>query len=344
MADDLVTLDIGENNIHIVKAGVSGGRIDLSTLGFVQDTPPIYELDTEKIINQESEMIKKLVDYLKIGKKNLNVVIPDAYTYSQIVEMPRLKEKELLSAIRYQADQFIPMPMDETSLDLEILNEDKNTNKLLVLIVASSQKLIEKIEKLSERVGLYPDSIENELSASARFFSTFYKPLNKNEEATIFVNLGYSTTSLYFFSHAKNMILDQHNFRVGLSLFLKEAQADVNVDLAKAKDLLKRIGFVKSDSSVDLDQILSPSFSGLTNEMEKFFKSVKQKFNINAINRIFLFNRVSDIQAIERKIEEFFSIPSKIIDIYPLIKKNSSIDPYIKELPSFISSIGGCIQ
>src|SRR3989338_1652765 len=129
MADELISLDLAENVLRIAKAKNEGGKI-------------------------------------RVEKKRLNIVIPDGFTYSQIIKMPRLKEKELLSAIRYQADQFIPMPIDETSLDLEILYEDKVSNNSLVLIIAAPQKLIDRVQNLSEQEGLYPEAIENELSAT----------------------------------------------------------------------------------------------------------------------------------------------------------------------------------
>ena len=87
--------------------------------------------------------------------------------------MPKLKEKELIAAIRYQADEFIPMAIDETNLDLEVLKEDDKTNKMLIFIVASPKKLVEKIQKTVEMADFVPTTLENELSAVARLTSLF---------------------------------------------------------------------------------------------------------------------------------------------------------------------------
>ena len=161
MTDDLISLNLAENVLRIAKANNEGGKINVEVLSQIKDMPAFYDSETKKVTDETLAIIKRTLEVLKLHKRRANVVIPDGFTYSQFVYMPKLKEKELLSAIKFQADQFIPMPIDETSLDLEILYEDKTTNKCLVLIIAAPQKLIERVENLCDQVGLYPESIDN---------------------------------------------------------------------------------------------------------------------------------------------------------------------------------------
>lgn len=342
MADDLITLNLEENSLRIAKARNAGGKIEIDVLAYQADMPSFFESDTKKVSADTILLIKKVRDNLKLHNKKVDIVIPDGYTYSQIVYMPKLKEKELLSAIKYQADQFIPMPLEETSLDLEILYEDRESNRLLVLIVAAPQDLIERVKKLAEQAGFFPESIENELSAAGRFLTSFYNPPSQ-VGASIFVNLGYSNTSFYFFDNKLRLLTDSHNFPAGLSVFLREAQADINIDLAKAKILLKKIGFAQN-SSADLNQILQPAVDALCSELKKFVNSVRTKFQVSSISRLFLFNLASEINRIDKKVEACISIPSTIFDPLSLTKRNSVIEPYIKDLSSFIPAIGGCLE
>ncbi|MCL4378649.1 MAG: pilus assembly protein PilM [Actinobacteria bacterium] len=341
MADNFC-IHLGENSLKIAKSVINRGQIDIVGLGRQNNIAPFYELDNDKMIEEVSSVIKKIVLNLKLENKPVNVVVPDAFTYSQIVEMPRLKEKELLSAIRYQADQFIPMPIEETSLDLEILLEDKNRNKLLVLIIASPQNLVEKIERTIESAGINPESIENELSATGRLLTNYYKKNTADSTGTILLNFGYSASSLYYFSHEKNNLLDCHNFKIGLSIFLREAQADVNIDLPRAKDMLKNIGLTKA-ANVDLDQILTPTASALSDEIQKFATSVNQKFGNAKISEILIFNQSGEINQLDKKIESLTTVKTATIDLQPYIRKSSMIDSLIKELPSFVPVIGGSL-
>ena len=341
MVDELISLNLEENILRFAKAKNAGGKIQIDLLSQQGDIPSFYDSDTKKVIDDVTEVIKKSITTLKLNKRKVNIVIPDGFTYSQLVYMPRLKEKELLSAIKYQADQFIPMPIEDTSLDLEIIHEDKLANKLLVLVVASPQKLIEKIQNVSEQVGFYPEAIENELSATGRFLVNFYQPANQ-EGGTIFINFGYSSTSFYFFDHKLRLLTDSHTFPAGLAIFLREAQADINIDLAKAKNLLKKIGFL-SDPTVNFNEILQPTVDALSAELQKFINSVRTKFQISSIGRLLMFNLASEINNLAKKIESQISIPTAIFDPLPSTNRTSAVEPFIKDLSSFISVIGGSL-
>lgn len=339
---DGISINLGEQLIRLVKAKNEGGKLNIHFLLQELDAPQFFDFDTQKITDDESKALKKLIDISKISKKSVNIVVPDGQTYSQILWMPKLKEKELLSAIRYQADQFIPMPIEETSLDLEILAESKEENNLLVLIVAAPQKLVQKVERLVEAVGLYPDSVENELSATGKLLTNFYVPPTA-DGGTVFINFGYSTTSFYYYDHKLRLLADSHTYEVGLSFFLREAQADANVDPLKAKNLLKNIGF-SANASVDLNQILKPSTDVMCTELVKFIASVTKKFKIPSVSHIYLFNLATEILQLDAKVQSTVSIPSSIFDATQMIKRTPVLEPHIKDLSSFIAPMGGCLQ
>lgn len=120
-------IEIGENLIRVVDVKLDNQQIEISSLGYQIDTPRFFSGESDRIIDDEVKTIEKLVSRLNIKKKNVNIVVPDAYTYSQVLSMPALKEKELLAAIKYQADQFIPLPLEETAIDLDIIYEDRKS-------------------------------------------------------------------------------------------------------------------------------------------------------------------------------------------------------------------------
>ena len=175
MADNFFSLDIDEKFTKLAEAKKSGDVLEVTALGKTETSEFFYTGNLEKNIEAEVTQIKKLLETLNITKKNVNLIIPDALTYSQIVSMPLLNEKELISAIKYQADQFIPMPIEETNIDIEVIDEDQQEKKVLLLIVAAPKKVIEKIQTTVELAGLNPESVENELSSNSRFLASFYR-------------------------------------------------------------------------------------------------------------------------------------------------------------------------
>ncbi|MBI2641829.1 pilus assembly protein PilM [Candidatus Roizmanbacteria bacterium] len=341
MSDIQTCIDIGEYFLRIGQGTQANNKIEMISMGMLSDTPLFYEYANEKTLGDEADAIRKLMNALNITKRNVRLIIPDTFTYSQIITMPRLKEKELLSAIRYQADQFIPLPIEETSLDLEILHEDKANNSLLVLIVAAPLNIISRVEALCEAAGLIPSSIENELSSTARMLSQFYRPEPK-EGGTIFVNFSYSTSSLYFFDHIRGLTVDAHNFKMGYNLFLKETQINTMFDMAKSRGVLKRIGF-SSSGTINLAELLKPSKNVFAQEIEKFTLSVREKFKM-AVSSVQLINLATEINAFDKAVAQQLSIPTYNFNVAPFIVPNKVVSTYSKELSSFVTVVGGCID
>lgn len=174
MADDIFTVELGENKIKIVEAYLRNGQIEITNMGIDELDPLFYVTDSENIIEKAAKTTSNLIKQLKITKKTLRVVLSDSFSYNKFIEMPDVTEKELLSAIKYQADQFVPMPLDQVNIDIEIVFDNPQVKKLLALLCASSKKIIGKVEKFSEYMGLYPDTLETETSAIARLINTIF--------------------------------------------------------------------------------------------------------------------------------------------------------------------------
>jgi len=342
MSSNFLSLEINNNRIKFAQAVLDNKQIKVETLGLMENNTFFYENDLPKTIANQAKTIDDLYTKLKFKEKNFNVVLADAYCFTQIMKMPKLKEKELISAIRYQADQFIPMPLAETSLDLEIIYEDKIRSQILVMIVAAPQTLIKKVSALFDQLGLIIEAVENQTSAIARLLTTVYVP-EKNTGFSLFVNFDYKTTTLYLYSHDLGLIVDLHIIELGYELFLKELQINLQTNYEKNQELLKTIGFV-DNSSLHLAEIVDPSFKELIGELEKYIIFVKNKFSISEINQINLLNEVINLRLLDKKIESALSLPTRIFDLKEKIKLSNSANFYQNQLPLFISTIGGCLR
>ncbi len=339
--NDSLVMNLGENFARIADIRTDLKSMEMLSLAYQDNIMSFISDDSEKSIQEKAKVIQQLTSSLKSKKKNTKIVIPDSATFSEIVEMPKLREKELLSAIKYQADQFIPMPIEETVIDLEILNEDKVNKKLLVLIVAAPQKLIAQVTDIAALAGLYPEAIENELSAVGRLMS-FCSGIN-TVNSMVLLNLGYSTSSLYFYNAQLKLITDVHTFKLGQQLFLKEIEINTGLDQTKGYEAIGKIGLAK-DSSVDLETILKPITEELIKETEHFIVTVKEKYHLPKLEQIALFNLASSINLLNRKMEAQLGIPVSLFNMDSVIKKNQISQGLNNQLSSFVSLTGAALE
>jgi len=334
---DFFSLEITDNAIKIFDGEILPKEIVTKKISLLDNLPfSFFVQDTPDTSQKFAEIIKKLVSDLKIGKRKVNVIIPDVYTYSQILPMPYLNEKELISAIKYQADQFIPLPIDEVNIDLEILYKNEKAKNLLVMVVAAPKKLATKIEELINLSGLIPNVLENQLSSFGRFLTKFSSFLTqKFSQKIVFINLDHNSTSLYFFDPNISLISKVHTFNLGYSLFLKELQINTSFDNKKINELLSSFD-PKSKNPVDVETIITPVTKQFVFEIKKIISPDMIFF---LIGEVFRFPALPTIFS-----KNINSTSFSIFDPYPLFKPDPQVDHYKNFLSFFVTTFGGQIE
>lgn len=336
MSETSFALEINEKYTRMCDLRPNGSKIELLSLGSYETAVNFFDTENQLVVDKQVEIIKRLYGNLRIRKKQVSVIIPDSRTYSQIVEMPKLKEKELIAAIRYQADEFIPMAIDDTYLDLEILREDKKNRKLLVLIVAAPKKIVDQVYSVIERAGLQPEALENEMSSAGRLFS---EVIQTKSPVYIVINMGYSTTSIYLVDGNTKLIVFARTIKIGLELFVKDLKINLNWDENKIIETLKRIGLAKS-GSLNLGGIILPLLKELVSEVEKFIMLARQNLNLEVKN-IYLFNFDSNIAYLPQYLEAYFHIPTTTAPLNESIVQNPISKSFSQEMSAYLSVISG---
>jgi len=336
-----LSINIGEKYIRVVDVSDNGKEIEINSLGEVEANPHYYTADTEKNIEVQAEIINKLLTTSKIKNKRAQVVIPDLYSFSQLLVLPKLNEKELQSAIRYQADQFIPLPIDEVSLDIEVLRENPKTKELTVFIVACPFTIVKQIEKTIELSGLQPEGLENEFSSVRRFILNRGKVFFPNKSSFILVNFGFFNSSIYLID-TQNFILLNRSVKIGLELLLKDIKVNLNIDDKKAYEILQTVGFEKN-GSVDAGIYIAPIVKELADEVSHFLIVAKEQYNLN-VDQVYIFNLDNMVMSIDKAIQNGISIPVSPFPIATLVKQNQTVGSLGPVLSGFFGAITGALS
>lgn len=337
MANSSFGIDFGEKYIRVADAQYTNNKIELTTLGEELTVNNFFGDDTEKTIEMQSDIIAKLCKDLKIGKRNVNAVIPDAVCFSQVMEFATLNQKELLSAVKYQADQFIPLPIDQVVFDLEVIRENSTTKKNTILIIASPKKIVDRVEKAIEIAGLIPSALESELSSIARFFSTTAVYKEAQPSSYLIVNFGYATTSLYLIGMPGGIITELRSVKTGFDLFIKELKLNLELADTKALELLSSVGFEKN-GTYDLATFVGPLLKDLMNEIGKFVIIAKEKHNL-PVKNIYLFNHDSAVHGMDKKFSELLQLPVESLLMRDILVNNPISQSYAHRMSSFIAAI-----
>lgn len=342
MTDTSVSFDIGEKFTRVADASLKNKKIDIASLAEELSVSNYYVDDTEKTIELEAEVLNKMVHDLKISKKNVHVVIPDSFCFAQVMEFTRLNQKELLSAVRYQADQFIPLPIDEVVLDIEVVKENAITKRNTILVVASPKKLVERVEKTIEIAGFVPDALESQLSAIVRYFSDLSTYTEAQPSLYMVVNFDFSTTSIYLLSMPGGVLLELRIVKTGYDLFVKELKFNLELQDNKASELLEAVGFEKN-GTYDLASFAGPLLRDLINEMQKFVFIAKDKYNL-PIKKVITTNFDNRIHAFDKKLSELLSLPVEPLLMRDVLVNNPISQSFSTKMSSFVGVISANIR
>lgn len=336
-------LDIGEGYIKVVDAEASKKNIMIHSAGFSDIAFNPYAVMAKDYAMKASETIRKLIADSGIKKTDVRIVIPDSQSYTRVLDMPYLSDKELISAIRYQADQFIPVPIDQVTLDIHIIMKDKKLNKTTILLVAAAHAIVNHAVKLAEDAALVPVQLENETSAFLRLVTTMHT-LQKVEKPTnkLYINFGTSTTSLYLFDAVRNVPLQVHSFSLGQQIFFKDMKANYMLSDEQIRDIIERVGFTSAQTQYKLNELFASPMNECVAEIKRFMVSAKEQLAVD-VHEMYLLGEGSHFAGFDAKLTEMLGIPVKIFPLTQQLESNTVSEFFKDDWPLLASAVGGCL-
>jgi type IV pilus assembly protein PilM len=171
---EIVGLDIQPGLIAAVKARVNGSVLAERAAALPLSPDTIRE---GEIVDQEAltEALRELFAENKLNK-HVRVGIANQRTVMRTLELPPLSDrKELAAAVRFQAQDQVPMPLNNAVLDfhpLDMIDTPAGPRQRVVL-VAAQRDMVEKLLAAVRAAGLTPEGID--LSAFAMIRSLHHR-------------------------------------------------------------------------------------------------------------------------------------------------------------------------
>lgn len=165
-------LDIGSSSIKATQSTVMGTKaFSVDACGLVMNPAGSIDFTSPVVTDKLGPAIKQLLSEAKIREKRVVVSVSESKVYSRILLMPMMSEAELASAIKWEAEQFVPIPVSEVELDFSIVQENvsgTDGKKMLVYLVAAPKKYLHAMVDFLVGIGLEPIAVESEMVAVTR--------------------------------------------------------------------------------------------------------------------------------------------------------------------------------
>ncbi len=165
-------LDIGSSSLKVTQSSLMGAKAyTVEAIGLAMNPAGSVDFTNPDVVAKLTPAVKQLLNETKIKEKRVVVSVAESRVYSRILSMPTMSEAELSSAIKWEAEQFVPVPVAEVELDFSIVSQNSGAGqdkKMLVYLVAAPKKYLQAMVDFLVGVGLEPIAVESEMVAVTR--------------------------------------------------------------------------------------------------------------------------------------------------------------------------------
>ena len=286
MAKISVGLDIGFSSIKVVALAKESKGYKLISLGSIPSPQPGLMSDADADLEAVGNAIKSLMSATSIKEKEVIIALPESKVFTRVIDdLPYLSDNELTSAIRYAAEEFIPMPLTDVNLNWQVLarsdGKSKDT-KTIVLVVASPKNIVTKYIKILEIAGLRPKALETEIIAVTRSLvgSNPFSP------STLLIQLGATTTD--FATVSKGLIWLTRSISTGGMALTRTLAQHFGFEISQAEEYKKVYGMLEDQLEGKVFEVLKPIADIIVGESKRVIQSFEAKYSQNPIKRVVL--------------------------------------------------------
>jgi len=114
-------IDLGSSSIKVIELEKREGRTFLSNYALVREKPTaVFKIGDLKEA-ETAEILRSLLDRAGIGSRRASISLPLEKTFSTVVELPYMPEEEIGAAISFEAQKYVPVPLEEVVLDWSVI-------------------------------------------------------------------------------------------------------------------------------------------------------------------------------------------------------------------------------
>ncbi|MCU1461977.1 MAG: type pilus assembly protein PilM [Acidimicrobiales bacterium] len=244
-----VGLDIGTHAVRAVE--LAFGRDDATITRFGQVALPAGAVVDGEVVDGHAvaTAIRRLWSECRFRTRRVIVGLANQRVIVRQAEVPALPEEDLRLALRYQAGDLVPFPIDDALLDCRVLEpvdvgEDEDP-RVRILLVAAQRDMVLSMLGAVESAGLQPVLVD---LAPFALLRTFDPDIASDGGAEALVCIGAGVTTVVV--HEAGVPRFVRMLLVGGASTTEAIAAELQIGLDAAEEL-KRAGDARVDELVD---------------------------------------------------------------------------------------------
>lgn len=332
---EFFALDIGTTAVRVVELQKSGDAWSLGRYGSAPVDIKIAASDSMDDQRRLGEVITNLVTQTGITTHNVVVGMPSNKTFATVVDVPDLPPQELAATIKYQAEQFIPMAIEEVKVDWAVLGKSlRDPSKIEVLLASVSNKFSEARLDLVESLGLNVVALEPDSLALVRALVPA-----ASRDAHMIIDFGDFTTDIVLVLAGAPRLI--RSIPVGMQTLVKIAQQNLTIDANQATQFIMKFGLYPDRLEGQILKALDATLEQFVAEITKSAKFFQSRYPNIPLNSVILSGYTLSIPAFGEYVATKAGLPTAAGNAWGNVRFSPDMRDKLMQLaPQFAVAVG----
>lgn len=346
ISKNFLGIDIGTATIKVVELSKHGDRIKLENYGEASAMTlyekPFRTIDKNTLLLSSQEIAKAILAILeeaKISEKKAVFSIPDFASFYIDFSLPPMTKEEVPDAVKYEARQYIPMPLSEVVLDWSVIEGEigrgkKKGTPLKILLIAVPTEFINQYQEIASLSQLKLQSVE------AEAFSLIRSLLRGTKGTVCVLDIGAQSTNINIVEDG--VLKKSYSFDMSGNELTQLVSKSMSIGYNDAEALKKEKGMDDSDPAIR--KILLTLINFMIAETEKILRSFYQSGG-KEIDRIILSGGTAGMPGLRKYFSESMKKEVEIADPFKNIFYPPILEERLKQMgPSYTIAVGAALR
>jgi len=329
----LIGVDISSTSVKVLELSVKNNRYWVESYALVP--LPEGSVVEKNILNPEAvgDALERAVNLANVQSTDVALAVPTSMVITKIIEMDvDMNDDEREIQIRDDAEQYIPFPLDEASLDFEVLPDRlANPNRVNVLLVATRIENVEARAEALELGGLTPKIADVESFAIENAFKVFSDTLPMGVNTVGILDIGHTMTTLSVMRNNKVIYTREQVF--GGKQLTQEIQNRYGLSFEEA-GRAKKSRTLPDDYDIE---VLEPFLEAVVQQAARSLQFFFSSSQFNEIDHILLAGGNANIPGLAKLLQQ--KLGYRVTIANPFLQMGFSPQIDIKKIENDASSL-----
>lgn len=329
-------IDIGFNSIKVMQMNHSTHNRQVIGYGVTSFDKSAMEdgliTDPEKIAKSVQEMFDTGI-VGKITTRQVAVAIPASKTFNRTIQFPKIeKQKELDEAVQFEAEQYIPVPLDQLYMDYGVVTQSAKGTE--VLATAVPKKIVDSYITTMKLLGLEPIAIETTINSSGRLFLH----AEQSDEPTILIDFGSVSSDITIFD---GTLVVTGTVSGGGDNFSELISKKLNVSLEEAHIIKTKYGLGVSKKQKEITEALKPILEQLIKEIKRMIRYYEERKTVERkIGQVVTLGGGANMPGLSEHMTNLLRLPVRMCDPWQSLHFGNLQPPNSVEKSMYVTVAG----